>query len=148
MRLHALPFLLAFLVLPAAGGGVYKWTDAQGRVHYSDAPPPSQGAQRLRTDRPDEDQALAERRRLADRLTQSELARQKAREAEERRQAEEEKRRTQAEQCQRAQEQLALLQQNTRLTRIDVQGRRHVLNEAERATAMAEARRQIDAHCQ
>lgn len=25
----------------AAGGQVYKWTDAQGVVHYSDAPPPN-----------------------------------------------------------------------------------------------------------
>ena len=25
----------------AAGGQVYKWTDAQGVVHYSDAPPPT-----------------------------------------------------------------------------------------------------------
>lgn len=28
------------LALPAHAG-VYKWTDAQGRIHYSDAPPPA-----------------------------------------------------------------------------------------------------------
>jgi len=35
------PFLIllaSFLALPACAG-VYKWTDAQGRIHYSDSPP-------------------------------------------------------------------------------------------------------------
>lgn len=31
---------LAMLCMPAFSG-VYKWTDAQGRTHYSDAPPPT-----------------------------------------------------------------------------------------------------------
>jgi glutaredoxin len=31
---------LAMLAMPAFSG-VYKWTDAQGRTHYSDAPPPT-----------------------------------------------------------------------------------------------------------
>jgi glutaredoxin len=41
--------LLAVLVgsLPA-GAGVYKWTDAQGRVHYSDDPPPEAKAQQIK----------------------------------------------------------------------------------------------------
>lgn len=37
-----LPIVL-MLALPAFAGQVYKWTDAKGTVHYSDAPPP-QGA--------------------------------------------------------------------------------------------------------
>lgn len=32
-------FLLAALFALPAAAGVYKWTDAQGRAHYSDAPP-------------------------------------------------------------------------------------------------------------
>lgn len=32
-------FLLAMLLACPAVAGVYKWTDAQGRVHYSDVPP-------------------------------------------------------------------------------------------------------------
>jgi glutaredoxin len=41
--------LLAVLAgsLPA-GAGVYKWTDAQGRVHYSDDPPPEAKAQQIK----------------------------------------------------------------------------------------------------
>ncbi|MCE7893648.1 MAG: DUF4124 domain-containing protein, partial [Sorangiineae bacterium PRO1] len=42
MRRLLLPIVL-MLALPAFAGQVYKWTDAKGTVHYSDAPPP-QGA--------------------------------------------------------------------------------------------------------
>jgi glutaredoxin len=38
MKRHLI-LLSLFLALPAFAG-VYKWTDAQGRIHYSDAPPP------------------------------------------------------------------------------------------------------------
>jgi glutaredoxin len=34
------PIVLAMLAMPAFSG-IYKWTDAQGRTHYSDAPPPA-----------------------------------------------------------------------------------------------------------
>jgi len=37
MNLHLL--LLASLLAFPASAGVYKWTDAQGHVHYSDSPP-------------------------------------------------------------------------------------------------------------
>ncbi len=43
--------LLSFAVLVAsmsASAGVYKWTDAQGRVHYSDDPPPEAKAQQIK----------------------------------------------------------------------------------------------------
>ena len=35
-----LTLLALFLAFPAFAG-VYKWTDAQGNVHYSDSPPPA-----------------------------------------------------------------------------------------------------------
>ena len=41
--------LIAMLVASTpAGAGVYKWTDAQGRVHYSDNPPPEVKAQQVK----------------------------------------------------------------------------------------------------
>ncbi len=33
--------LIAAATLPAAASNIYKWTDAQGQVHYSQTPPPS-----------------------------------------------------------------------------------------------------------
>lgn len=37
--MHPFLFLLAALFALPAAAGVYKWTDAQGRTHYGDAPP-------------------------------------------------------------------------------------------------------------
>ncbi len=44
------PYLILlslFLALPASAG-VYKWTDAQGRIQYSDSPPPAAKATQLK----------------------------------------------------------------------------------------------------
>jgi glutaredoxin len=38
---------LALLAAPAMAG-VYKWTDSQGRIHYSDTPPPAAKATQLK----------------------------------------------------------------------------------------------------
>ncbi|MBU1224639.1 MAG: DUF4124 domain-containing protein [Gammaproteobacteria bacterium] len=40
--------LLALLLAWPASAGVYKWTDAQGRVQYSDSPPPAAKTTQLR----------------------------------------------------------------------------------------------------
>lgn len=40
--------LLALFLAWPASAGVYKWTDAQGRVQYSDSPPPAAKATQLR----------------------------------------------------------------------------------------------------
>jgi glutaredoxin len=49
---QVLPGLVASLFLLAcapSSAQVYKWTDARGTVHYTDAPPPRQAARELRT---------------------------------------------------------------------------------------------------
>lgn len=46
MKPHLI-LLALFLVFPAFAG-VYKWTDAQGRIHYSDAPPVAAKTTQLR----------------------------------------------------------------------------------------------------
>jgi glutaredoxin len=40
--------LLSLLLAYPAFAGVYKWTDAQGRIQYSDSPPPAAKAVQLR----------------------------------------------------------------------------------------------------
>jgi glutaredoxin len=43
-----LPGLMLLLCLPAYAQ-MYKWTDAQGTVHYTDTPPPAQRASQIKT---------------------------------------------------------------------------------------------------
>lgn len=128
--------------------GVYKWTDAHGRVHYSDTPPPRQEAQRVPTDRTNELEAAAARRSLADKLSESELRRRKAQDEEDKRKAEEEKQRAKTEYCARVREQLTLLQQNVRISWVDLQGRRYFMGDAERSAAIQEAQRRAEEFCQ
>jgi glutaredoxin len=41
--------LLALLALPlTAASDIYRWTDAQGKVHYSDSPPPEAKAKQIK----------------------------------------------------------------------------------------------------
>lgn len=40
--------LLALLFAFPAAAGVYRWTDAQGRIHYSDTPPPTAKSSQLK----------------------------------------------------------------------------------------------------
>lgn len=46
MRVIAL-FLLTLMFTLSANAQVYRWVDDQGRVHYSDTPPPSEQAEAL-----------------------------------------------------------------------------------------------------
>lgn len=45
---HVIAGLALALLANLALAGVYKWTDAQGSVHYSDTPPQSGGAQQVK----------------------------------------------------------------------------------------------------
>jgi glutaredoxin len=49
---HVLPGLLLLASCLPAGAQVYKWTDAQGTVHYTDTPPPQQRASQLKPPSP------------------------------------------------------------------------------------------------
>jgi glutaredoxin len=53
LKAHAMTaphlLLLALLALPlAATAEIYRWTDAQGKVHYSDSPPPEAKAKQVK----------------------------------------------------------------------------------------------------
>ncbi|MCS6786113.1 MAG: DUF4124 domain-containing protein [Thiobacillaceae bacterium] len=148
-RPAALAGCLALLVAgPAAHAGVYKWTDAQGRVHYSDVPPPQQPVQTVNTGRSQEAEAAQARKALADKLLESELKRRQAQEQEEGRRLDEQAQRKRAESCRQAREQLALLQRSdVRPLRVDADGRRQPMSAAEREAAVAERQRFLEQHC-
>ncbi len=44
--------ILALLLATSTtyGNAIYRWTDAQGRTHYGDEPPPGQNAERIHAD--------------------------------------------------------------------------------------------------
>ena len=40
--------LVCLLLAPASGADIYRWTDAEGRIHYSDKPPADRKAKQVR----------------------------------------------------------------------------------------------------
>ena len=59
MRRFALLLLALTFALPATAAQLYRWTDAQGGVHYSDQPPPPNIKKMEQIQTPDEDQGPA-----------------------------------------------------------------------------------------
>jgi hypothetical protein len=147
---RGLALLLIGLALPAAAE-IYKWTDAQGKVHYGDQPPSGIDAKQInsRVSKESEAQALEARRKAAEKAAHRRLEETKASEETARKQAtSEEEAKRRAENCQRARGNLELLQRaNMRLSKVDAQGQSHNLDAAGREAEMAKAMKSIAANC-
>ncbi|MDD5388806.1 MAG: DUF4124 domain-containing protein [Gallionellaceae bacterium] len=142
--------LLALLAAPA-GADIYKWTDAQGKIHYGDQPPSSTLPEQFnpRTSEATEARAVEARRQAADLAAHKRLEQVKAREvASKELAAREEEARRKAENCQRARANLEMLQRaNMRLSTVDSQGQTRVLDAAARQAEMERAGRTISENC-
>jgi hypothetical protein len=140
--------LLGALVFTAsAQAELYKWTDGQGKVHYTDQPPTvnaetvkgpaagqaettSQATQSLN----DQDQAYKKRRKDA------EEARAKA-------EKEAEQARIQRENCDKARKNLSTLQNTPRTYTTNSAGQRTYMDEAARNAALATSQKAISDFC-
>ena len=143
-----LAFVLAMLAAPA-GAEIYKWTDAQGNVHYGDHPPSSSTPKPFNPQTAKDAEARAEEalRQAADQAARKRAEQAISREAASKQQAaNEEEARRKAANCQRARGNLEALQR-ARVTRVDAQGQTQILDEAAREAEMARASRAIVENC-
>jgi hypothetical protein len=133
----------------ATANEIYKWTDADGNVHYEDRPSGAASEERVdityrRTDSGAVNQRVQARLdRQAERdeaksvaAAQEQEAADKAATAEERSKA-----------CERARARLETYLQSRRLYRTDKNGERVYLDDAEREEARQKAEEQITEHC-
>ncbi len=158
-----LAVLAALLVIaPAAHAIQWKWLDAQGKVQYSDRPPPSDVPEKSILKRPANNAALSKPLPAAVAPTSSpskplaptvdaELEKKK-RQADEadasKRKADEEKlAQTRADNCQRARKYEKALDQGYRFTRPNDKGEREVLDEKGIAEEKARAKSVIASDC-
>ncbi len=151
----------------------YRWKDAQGQVHASDLPPPRDIPERNILQQPPpaarpgaagaapaSSPALRDRppaataapvTRDANAATDPELeARRKRAEAEarQRKGAEADRQAAlRAENCRRARDHLASLSSGQRLVRLNAQGERELVSDAQRSDEIAQSRRVIDSDC-
>lgn len=148
--------LAIFLMLAAAAShaGITRWVDADGKVHFSDQPPPptaksqktldiksSPAAAKNSPDAKGGEKSLAEKelefrkRRVEAEENAAKLARDH----------EEAKRKT--ENCAQARSQLRALQDGQRMARYDEKGERVFLEDSARAKAIDEAQQAVDSWC-
>ena len=161
LGLLALSFLLAGPALAQ-----YQWKDATGQLHVSDLPPPREVLEKDILKRPGRSPgpvaarlsapaasgpAAASPSRPASTAVDPELqARRQRAEAEARARAKADEDRTaaqRAENCQRARDQLALLDSGQRMVRLNAQGEREPVDDATRAAEADAARRVVASDC-
>lgn len=145
VRCAALLALLALASSPLAAGGVYKWTDADGKVHFSDKAPPDATAEEVATHAGQADAHTAKRMQRIQRQADRNLkAREKEEQAELKDMQEAEKI---AAHCEKARKELKLLETSTRRQFINDQGEREFVGEERRQDWMNAARAELTKHC-
>ena len=140
--------LLAGLALQAqAQGGLYKWIDEKGVVHYSDKPPAGKAGEKLKAkSQPPLDAASSPQR---SRSWQEQLQDSNERRFQEEKQQKEAQQtaREAEEKCQRARYALDSLKQERPLYRVGKEGDRSYLEDEERRRLIAGWQQQADANC-
>jgi len=142
------------MVATVTNAGVSKWVDAEGKVHYSDQPPPSTAKSQKNLDiqtGPASPQATPDSKGGTKTLAERELESRKRRaEAEEAaaKQAEEKKdAKRKQENCAQARNQLQALQEGQRIVKYNEKGERVFLEDSARPQAIEEAKRAADSWC-
>jgi len=147
--------------LPATGGQLYKWTDADGKVHYSDRQPPldARTQETMKPSRspapivsegseapaggPDANRA----RTVAEQEMEFRKRRVEAAEQEAKRQKEAQAATEKQRNCTSARNNLTALERGGRITRTDASGEQVFLSDAEIAAELPNARRVADSWC-
>ena len=140
--------LLGVLALQAmAQGGLYKWVDEKGVVHYSDKPPAGKAGEKLKAkSQPPLDAASSPQR---SRSWQEQLQDSNERRFQEEKLLKEQQQKTREaeEKCQRARYALDSLKQERPLYRVGKEGDRSYLEDEERRRLIAGWQQQADANC-
>lgn len=149
VRILILGLSLAFAA--GASAQLYRWVDKDGRVRYTDTPPPAgvqsrklgapapdaaaQGASKGPLTPAEQEQAFRKRRLEAQKAAEkSELARKEAE--------------AKQQNCARAQEYLRTLESGQRVTRTNAQGEREFIDDATRARETQAARQAVRDWCE
>jgi Domain of unknown function (DUF4124) len=162
LSIHWLRLVLAIgigLAAAPVGAETYKWKDADGKVHYSDQPPPAnakeettvksrkqsapvQSAPAAPTDKGAAkpktyvEQEAAFKKRQVEEAEREAAEKKKAAEAAEKKQN-----------CDQARAQLQTLQAGGRVTRTNTQGEREYLNDAQIGQEIDRAKKSADSWC-
>jgi hypothetical protein len=138
----------------AAQAGITRWVDADGKVHYSDQPPPptakSQKSLNLKSS-PVLPQAAPDskggEKSLAEKDLESRKRRVQAEETAAKQAKDQEEAKSRKANCEQARNQLQALQEGQKISRFDEKGDRIFLEDNDRALAIEEAKKTADSWC-
>ncbi|MCK9261431.1 MAG: DUF4124 domain-containing protein [Azoarcus sp.] len=145
--------LIALLTALPVSAEIYSWKDKDGKVNFSDVPPPTGEVKTLREApaRPPLTEKSGEAEAQPKTLAEKELAfrQRRAAEAEAKAQAEKEQSEAadRARACEDTRNQLAALKSGQRIARFNSAGEREMLNDADRAKEIERMQKQIDEIC-
>lgn len=126
---------------------LYKWTDGQGKVHYTDQPPTLK-AQVIKSHTTGQADITSEATQSLDAKDQAYQKRRKeADEARAKADKEAEQARVQRENCDKARNNLSTLQNTPRVYTTDAAGQRTYMDDAARASALASSQRAAADFC-
>lgn|SRR5574340_58837 len=154
-------FLLILSVLASANAfaGLSKWVDADGKVHYSDQPPPANvTAKTLRTTSSDTAapasaggaaaaSAPAAPKTIAEREAELKKAQQAKKEAADKAAKEQARIEGEKTNCESAQQSLRALQDGVRVLEVDAKGERSYLGDEQRRQRIEKAQQNIKTFC-
>ncbi len=143
---------LLFLASANASAALIKWVDAEGKVHYSDQPPPPNvKAETLRVpsvpEAPAAASAPAAPKTVAEREAELKKAQQAKKEAADKSAKEQARKDAEKAQCEAAQQNLRALQEGMRMVEIDAKGERSYLDDEQRRQRIEKAQQDIGTYC-
>jgi hypothetical protein len=151
MRLQ-LTILSLLAITATAHAGVTKWVDADGKVQYSDQPPPATVKSQKILDikvSPASPKAASsgEGRSTAEKELEFRKRQVKAEEAAAKEAKDQEEAKRAKANCEQSRQQLQALQEGQRDTRYDAKGERVFLEDSDRPQAINEAKQAVDSWC-
>lgn len=146
----ATALLLLSFISPPAQAGLNKWVDEQGKVHYTDSPPPDAKVESVRNVTGKGQEAAPvdySSKSYSQRAAEMKKARQEKNEASEKSAREAAQKQERKRNCAAARENLRSLESGTRLVTYDEKGERRFMDDAERAQRLNSAREAVKGNC-
>lgn len=140
-------FLCTAAFAVQAHAELYKWTDGQGNTHYSDLAP-TVNAQTIKGTSAGQAETTSQATQSLNAKDQDYQKRRKeAEEARAKREKEAEEARAQRENCDKARKNLGTLQNTSRVYSTDASGQRTYMDDAARASALANSQKAVSDFC-
>lgn len=138
-----------FLYAASASAEMYRWVDAQGKVHYSDQPPTEKSKSSKTLNIPNQTAAPAADANKSWQEKDLDFKKRQAATAEtdakKKKEADEAK--SKIENCDRAKKSLKALEEGGRIKTYDDKGNQTIMDDAQRTKALADAKKSVSEWC-